>query len=98
MALPVEHGWADCQEELISSQESLVEMSEIADACRSETSASDSLPDNSLWWVNTIKSHCSGFERPMPPKTPRTLLSACSASCAEAMVMKVMALGSRFVF
>lgn len=82
------HGWADLSPEIMSSQESLVELSEMAEACRSETDASDSLPDNSLWWVNPLKCHTSCFARPLPSKIPRSLLAACSGAGSELMVMK----------
>ena len=82
------------EEELAASQPSLsdpslAELSDMAEACRSATDDSDSLPDNSLWWVNLIKSHASGHSRPQPCKVPRTVLSACSGSAAELMVLKV---------
>ena len=82
------HGWSSVLEEMTASQQTLAQLSEEADACRSETDDSDSLPDNSLWWVNLLKKHCSGYTRPQPPKRPITVLSACSASCADLMVLK----------
>ena len=86
----LEDGWGTVAEEVALSQDSLAELSELAEACRSETDNSDSLPDMSLWWVNAIKGWASGFARPQPPRTPRTLLSGCSGSCADAMVLKAL--------
>eukprot|EP00439_Symbiodinium_sp_Y106_P053680 s3938_g7.t1 len=81
-------GWGEIVNELLASQDSEVSLCEEAEACRSETDVSDSLPDPSLWWVNKVKQHLSGNQRPPPPKTPRDLLSGCTASGADIMVMK----------
>ncbi|CAE7654418.1 unnamed protein product [Symbiodinium sp. CCMP2456] len=74
----------------MASQDSEASLLEEAEACRSSTDTSDSLPDSSLWWVNPLKAHSSGFQRPVPPRTPRTLLSGCTGTGADIMVFKAL--------
>ena len=90
MAVPTEldAGWGSVVQDLVASQDSEASLLEEAEACRSSTDTSDSLPDSSLWWVNPLKGHSSGFQRPVPPRTPRTLLSGCTGAGADIMVLK----------
>ena len=67
------HGWSSVLEELTASQHTLAQLSEEADACRSETDDSDSLPDNSLWWVNLLKNIAADT----PGHSPRSDQSRC---------------------
>ena len=84
-------GWGAVVKDLLESEESEATLVEEAEACRSSTDADGSLPDSSLWWVNVLKNASSGCQRPTPSKTPRRLLSACTASGADIMVMKALA-------
>ena len=81
-------GWGSVVQDLVASQDSEASLLEEAEACRSSTDTSDSLPDWSLWWVNPLKGHSSGHQRPVPPRTPRTLLSGCTGTGADIMVLK----------
>lgn len=96
-----ECGWDDVSLEIETKQISSEELSDLADALRSDSECggcesgmldsglgSDSEDDSSHpWWASYLFQHTKGISKPATP-LPISLLSGCSGACSEGAALK----------